>query len=188
MFCNLEERLAFHCGPALTGIKPSNIMSFKSEDYKRISEDLHNIEKSLIHRGIYFEVLFESQSHILIMVYQKKALEKCLKCEIGKSILSQQGYPDCENVYDYLFYLKKRILESNGEFPHEIGVFLGYPIEDVLGFIQHKGKSFKLNGYWKVYGDEKKASSMFQKYNECRSRLCNQIALGNTIQNVLGIA
>ena len=188
MFCNLDERVAFHCGPALTGIKPANLMSFKQEEYSKIKLDLDKIKHSLKSQDIFFETIFESENHILIMVYQKSALERCLKCEIGKQILLNQGYPNCNDIYSYISYLKKRVHDSNGEFPHEIGLFLGYPIEDVLGFIEHKGKAYKLNGYWKVYGDEKKASSMFQKYNECRKKLCSQIACGSSIQNVLGIA
>lgn len=188
MFCNLEERLVFHCGPAMTGIKPSNIMSFKYQEYLCIKDTLKNIENSLKRRGIFFETLFTSEAYVLIMIYKESVLETCLKCEVGKKILKEQGYPNCSNAYEYIEFLKKRIKDSNGEFPHEIGVFLGYPIEDIMGFIKHKGRDFKLNGYWKVYGDEKKASGMFQKYNECRKKLCNQIARGNTLQSILGIA
>ncbi len=39
------------------------------------------------------------------------------------------------------------------DFPHEIGVFLGYPLADVIGFIQNRGKNFTACGYWKVYTD-----------------------------------
>ena len=34
-------------------------------------------------------------------------------------------------------------LQENEGFPHEIGLFLGYPPEDVLGFIENKGEFFK---------------------------------------------
>lgn len=41
----------------------------------------------------------------------------------------------------------------NGEqqFPHEMGLLLGYPIEDVVGFMEHSGKEYLYSGYWKVY-------------------------------------
>ncbi len=29
----------------------------------------------------------------------------------------------------------------SGEFPHEIGLFLGYPLHDVIGFIFNRGKN-----------------------------------------------
>ena len=88
----------------------------------------------------------------------------------------------------YISYLKKRVSQCNGDFPHEIGVFLGYPVEDVTGFIKNKGKSFKLNGYWKVYGDEKKASHMFRRYTECRDSLCRKLSQGISLESALGLA
>ena len=47
-----------------------------------------------------------------------------------------------------------RRLQDEAEFPHEIGLFLSYPPEDVQGFIDHHARDFKLSGLWKVYGDE----------------------------------
>lgn len=43
-------------------------------------------------------------------------------------------------------------MEAVGDFPHEVGFFLGYPAEDVVGFIRNKGQNFKFCGRWKVYG------------------------------------
>lgn len=37
--------------------------------------------------------------------------------------------------------LAGRIQNAGGEFPHEIGLFLGYPLGDVKGFIKHKAKT-----------------------------------------------
>lgn len=60
----------------------------------------------------------------------------------------------------------KRLGESD-EFPHEIGLFLGYPVEDVKGFIENKASCAKCVGYWKVYGDEEKAQKLFNQYKKC---------------------
>lgn len=58
------------------------------------------------------------------------------------------------------------------EFPHEIGLFLSYPPEDVKGFINHRAGGFKCAGLWKVYGDEEKARSLFEKYKKCTEIYC----------------
>lgn len=58
-------------------------------------------------------------------------------------------------------------LSEGREFPHEIGLFLGYPIEDVKGFIENKAECAKCVGCWKVYGDEEKAQKAFDKYKKC---------------------
>ena len=63
--------------------------------------------------------------------------------------------------------LKSRIGENN-EFPHEIGIFLDYPLGDVIGFILNEGRNFKCVGCWKVYCDECACQKTFAKYKKCR--------------------
>ena len=58
-------------------------------------------------------------------------------------------------------------LEDNGEFPHEIGLFLGYPPEDVEGFIKNGAAGAKCVGTWKVYGDVETAQRRFAQYKKC---------------------
>ena len=83
--------------------------------------------------------------------------------------------------------LAQRCKGASG-FPHEIGVFLDYPVEDVKGFILHKGCGFKLCGYWKVYGDEEQARSTFKKYDKCRRYLCNKLGEGLDLYQILRIS
>ncbi len=53
-----------------------------------------------------------------------------------------------------------------------MGLFLSYPPEDVKGFIDHRANDFKCAGRWKVYGDEEKARSLFEKYRKCTEIYC----------------
>ena len=70
-----------------------------------------------------------------------------------------------------------------GEFPHEVGLFLGYPPEDVEGFIENKARSCKLTGYRKVYSDEEKAKN-FAKYSTFTRVYTEQYAGGKTIERL----
>ena len=74
--------------------------------------------------------------------------------------------------------LKERIRQLE-DFPHEIGLFLSYPIEDVLGFIENRGKNYILNGYWKVYGNEEEARKSFFKYRKCTD-IYHKLFMGGT--------
>ena len=76
--------------------------------------------------------------------------------------------------------LKSRIGENN-EFPHEIGIFLDYPLGDVSGFITNEGRNFKCVGCWKVYCNECEALKMFQKYHKCREVYRNLWAKGRSV-------
>ncbi|MDR0758852.1 MAG: DUF3793 family protein [Treponema sp.] len=71
--------------------------------------------------------------------------------------------------FGFLDRLKEQFTSS--QFPHEVGIFLGYPADDVLGFVEHNGQNYKLCGYWKVYGDVERAKACFRQYDECRERI-----------------
>ena len=55
------------------------------------------------------------------------------------------GVPDCDGMLRQL----SRRLCCEADFPHEIGVFLGYPLTDVVGFIENQGRNFTCCGCWK---------------------------------------
>ena len=75
-------------------------------------------------------------------------------------------------------------LSSGGEFPREIGLFLGYPPEDVEGFIRNKAECSKCCGHWKVYGDEHRARDLFNRYNQCTQAYCAQWMAGKSLEDL----
>ena len=62
--------------------------------------------------------------------------------------------------------LKER-LRTSACFPHEIGLFLGYPLPDVIGFIRNRGRNCKCCGFWKVYSNEWETRQLFEKFRKC---------------------
>lgn len=82
-----------------------------------------------------------------------------------------------------IVHLMDRLAAREG-FPHEIGLFLGYPPEDVRGFIENNAKCSKCVGAWKVYGDERAAKRLFAKYEKCTNVYVRQHANGNTIERL----
>ena len=102
-------------------------------------------------------------------------LERDLKENGAKQLLETYGYQSTDPGYA-LNRLAGR-LTSEGEFPHEIGLFLGYPLEDVQGFIQNHGKNSLCTGCWKVYGNLCEARKCFARFEKCRDiyrRLWNE--------------
>ena len=88
----------------------------------------------------------------MIYAYRPNALESDLTDQRARALLLKYGYVP-ENPNGCVVHLIHR-LRSEGEFPHEIGLFLSYPPEDVLGFICNRACNHKCVGCWKVYGDE----------------------------------
>ena len=102
-------------------------------------------------------------------------------CQAGIPVESRAGYgggfsiregyrlpeageaPDVGNMLTQL----SRKLCCSAEFPHEIGVFLGYPLGDVVGFIENRGKNFTCCGCWKSYGDPDAAQKHFDQLSKC---------------------
>lgn len=68
-------------------------------------------------------------------------------------------------------------------FPHEVGVVLGYPLEDVLGYM--RGASETCSGPWRSYGDARAAELRFMRI-ACSERACRErFASGLTLDRLL---
>lgn len=171
-----EKTVGYFCGPTLAGIKPSNIVSCYKEQMPDIKEKIVSWNEKLNEKGIYFEPLCECERRILLMVYRKDNMKKILeKTEIAE-FLKVYGYIDSKNLETCLCRLKQRI--SSCEFPHEIGVFLGYPISDIKGFINHRDEGCIFTGEWKVYGDAENARRIFSQYASCRKEIIRRLQSG----------
>lgn len=179
---NFEMKLAYHTAPSLYGIKASSLMKIKKDEYNEYLKGRTYTELSL--SGIKIRIVYEDKNSVL--VYNENLLEKHINKYEVREYLNLYGYKCCKSVSECLEKLSSRIKNENN-FPHEIGIFLGYPIEDVDGFIKNKGKKFKMCGFWKVYSDEEKAERTFRTYRNCRAYLCNKISNGADICEALGI-
>jgi hypothetical protein len=183
---NFEQKLAFHTAPALLGIKSANLISLKCGEFD-IDANVKHFNRRADSKGLRMKILCSCEKHTLVLVYSKNRLAKQLADPERKALLQTFGYDSAFTLEEYLEKLSERISESN-DFPHEIGLFLEYPIEDVVGFIENKGDNFKLCGYWKVYGNPEKARRTFDNYNKCRKFLCNKLSQGNDIYQALHIS
>lgn len=186
---NFERLLAFHGGPAMAGIKPANLISCSKETYTgtEIEGLLAYYNRKLNASGIFFEILCSCKTHTLLLVYRKSKLQAALLEQQTKWILRTAGYPDADDVMALLSHLKRRLAEQNG-FPHEIGLFLGYPPEDVLGFQIHKGQNYLLCGHWKVYSDPVQAQKRFACYDRCRKAVCRRVLEGRSLTQLFSVA
>ena len=107
-------------------------------------------------------------------------LETEAQFEKGFEIIKELGTTDTD-VQDFLNQIAAKI--AGGEsFPHEIGIILGYPPEDIEGFKRYKGRNFKCCGYWKVYGNAERAQKMFDAYTLCREKLMQALQNGVTLK------
>ncbi len=176
----MEDIIAYHCAPALAGIKPANIVNCQKNKISDIYARLENLSEELAQKGIFIEVLCDRDDALLLMVYRKKVLQSVLQNDDVRTFLASYGYKG--DVKEHLSLLKKRLKRSN--FPHEIGAFLGYPLHDIRGFIEHKDEGCVLYGEWRVYEKAEEARKLFYRFNACRKALSRRIMSGQTLSEV----
>ena len=120
------------------------------------------------------------ESRRLVYIYDRDLLDKTLSAADVRAFIARFGYDPSWSTDRCLDRLCERLTQS--DFPHEIGVFLGYPLEDVKGFINNCGQHCKYCGMWKVYGDVESAKAMFECYDRCRYRLWRELENGKPLR------
>lgn len=166
-----EQMLAFHCAPTLLSVKCANLFAVKQTELS-----ISDIEEYFSGRHASVRFLCRCSERALLYVYQKELLEMWLADERVLDFLEEYGYDRDLTTEQRLDILEQRI--SCTEFPHEIGIFLGYPVDDVIGFIENGGANYLFCGFWKVYSEPQKAKTEFEKYVYCRNYLCNRVNSG----------
>ena len=181
MGSRLERVLALHCSPALFGIKSSNLINCNLKDYPNLEEDILNLNNEFKDK-IGFNILSKENDHILLLVYKIKKLQETIFDSKNHQYLINNGYPNNYNLDDYLNCLKRRVIINN--FPHEIGVFLGYDLNDIIDFSKGNKKPIHV-GYWSVYSNIEEKIKLFNKFTKCREVVTNLVMQGKALESMI---
>lgn len=173
----LDQLLARHCAPVLAGIKVANLFSAD----RALCGQALAYNACCNPRGVYFTQLCGCGGRGLVLVYRRAWLAARLREPAVAGCLRAFGYPVEKGLAEQLAHLRARVQAAQDGFPHEVGAFLGYPLEDVVGFIRNRGRGCKLCGCWKVYGDVRRARRIFARYAACRARFCRRVAAGEPL-------
>lgn len=176
-YCKCTEQLSkiltFNLAPVLKDIKPAELVTLKNKCFLESWQQ----EKEIILKklGLGCRELLTTKDNIYLLFYKKELLEAFLQDDCCKQLLIENGY-NLTNVSleELLMKLSERLVEEC--FPHEIGLFLGYPVQDVKAFIDFGGKNYCACRYWKVYTDVESSLKKFQQIDEIRrsaARLLN---------------
>ena len=173
-----EELIVRHCAPTLANLKTGSLFVCPITDRASFFSSLRSLNELLVPKGLRALPLRIREYSALVYLYRPSRLKKDLENPAAIKILQDHGY-SC-----YGKCLPKLIerIRASEEFPHEIGLFLGYPPEDVQGFLDHR--PCKCSGCWKVYGDENKAKKTFDLYKKCERVYCQQLARGIDIKRL----
>ena len=177
-------RLAFQvvlqCAPFLKGLKVSCVISVDAVLYGGLAELFRDTE-------IAYSRLSSSEGKCLVLFYRPDELERYLNSPVIRGLIREYGYSDM-NLGEMIRRLAGRIEDFSKRgmgFPHEIGAFLGYPPDDVKGFIENEGKKYLMIGYWKVYSNLTGARMIFKEYDRAKDCAVNEFITGKSIREII---
>ena len=162
----LDQSLVAHCAPTLAGLKTGSLFTVLHLSGEALARQIELWDRRLGAKGVHLAVLRQGKRGTLLYVVRPERLEADLSAPCVVSFLRQHGYEDL-TAWGAVERLRQR-LAMDGTFPHEIGLFLSYPLEDVEGFVENRGRNCKCTGCWKVYGDEQQAQRQFSRYRKCQ--------------------
>jgi len=177
-----EKKIVQHCSPTLAGLKTGNIFRCAFESIEQLHSDIRMLNLRLTPKGLRIIPLRVCGGYAMLYVYRPSMLREDLANPEARLVLAEMGYTN-DVPEKCINHLMNR-LKDYDDFPHEIGLFLGYPPEDVRGFIENGAKDAKHVGYWKVYGDVDKAQKTFARFSKCNDIYRNKYAAGSSIDQL----
>ena len=181
-----EEIIIRHCSPTLAGLKTANMFACPFESNQEMCETLRDINKRLSVKGVRALPLRVKDGKALIYIFRPHKLKSDMEENLTRFLLEDMGYRT-DSIGSCLSKLAGKLNKSDS-FPHEIGLFLGYPPRDVLGFMLDKsGAGVQCKnciGCWKVYGNEDEAEKAFSRFKKCTRVYLEQYSKGSSIEKL----
>ena len=166
----LASFLALEAAEVLDEVKPANLVQLRNRR-QPCGRNLHQLWQThgallLSDSPLEALPLRRKDSGDLMLFFSPALLQAHLKQFETAAFLQQQGYQSAD-LQSALSELKRRF-QTNTEIPHEIGLFLGYPLKDVAGFMGYSDKPCTACRMWRIYGDPKASLALSDRYANCR--------------------
>ena len=178
---DIKTQMVLQCAPLFTGLKVSNLLIVPAKKGNLVREILGETE-------ICIRKLTEFKGRITYILFRRSALEAWISEEDNRRFLAESGYEGCslDSILNKIEHRYCTYVRENREFPHEIGILLGYPAEDVKGFVANEGRNCLCSGYWKVYEHPSEKKRLFQRFDQAKKTLLKAVSMGVEIQSVIG--
>lgn len=173
-------QMALQCAPLITGLKVSNLLIVSADKEEPVREVLNR-------SGISYYRLLVTADKITFLLFRRAQLERLLRRNEIRRFFARQGYGECSlgRILRTFQLRYETYMGTRQSFPHEMGLLLGYPLEDVRGFMENEGKYFLHAGYWKVYGNMPEKLKLFRKYEVAKETLLQLVAKGVVMEDII---
>ena len=161
---DLQTQLALQCAPLLMGIKMSNLLIVPNRNVL----DVYELFKDTC---ISVELIYMSEQKTMFLLYRREELDIYLESATTKEVMELFRIPGMTpvEIRRELIHRYEKYAEGNGMFPHEMGVLLGYPTEDVLGFIENQGKIISMRDTGKYIGNLMETKALLKSTTKLRN-------------------
>ena len=177
-----DTEIIRYCSPTIAGLKTASLFTTRCLDYEHLRRQILRINAKFCVNGLRLIPLSLHNGRALIYIYRESALAKDIARSTSRQILEKLGYTP-EDVSRSVCHLSKRIRE-NGDFPHEIGFFLGYPETDVISFMEGRN-DYVCTGVWKAYSHEEEARKTFSLSRKCTELYTRRLENGEPIDQLI---
>ena len=175
------ETLVRCAAPTMARLKTGNMFSCAFESREAMVEELRRFNLKLSPKGLRILPLRWREGRALLYLYRPKLLARDLQNPQAQKLLGECAYP-CGSANACIAKLIQRLKECD-TFPHEVGLFLGYPPADVEGFMRHS-EACKLCGLWKVYSDVASAEKQFDRCRRCTEIYMRRFSEGTPLERL----
>ena len=177
-----DETVVRLSAPALCGIKPACLFSLKGQASPAQVRKVQLWNRALQATGRRIVIIRRLEALVLFFVYDDAALRALVLNSGSSDYLCGKGYPTHKGFCAVLAELFGRLAHS-GLFPHEVGLFLGYPLADVIGF-ETRHTPCQYTGSWMVYRNVAAACQKMRMYRECSRRCCKLLDMGMDVPDI----
>ena len=181
---DIEVQMALQCAPFISGLKVSNLFIVHDEHLDYLISLLNEM-------NITWKILFHGKKKTTLLLYKAELLRRYFSDVRVKALMVEAGYKreivddeDIEMLMEIFCSRYQRDMKTKRQFPHEMGLFLGYPVEDVEGYLNNNGENSLYTGYWKVYENLDEKFRLFKSFEAAKENIIRFLAQGVSIKNI----
>ena len=179
---HLVHRIVRCTAATIAGRKPATLMNLSNANGGLL--DAWDICKAGIFTGseIEYYELKRTKRNAIVLFFSRNRLSEVLKKRSVKRFLQGCGYESGSIEYA-LRMLEHRYAASGC--PPEIGIFLGIPLKDVMGFMGLSSLENTKCGMWRVYGDPAASERMMDEYRSAKSAISGRLFAGEDPASII---
>lgn len=178
----LEQRLVYFCAPTLAGLKTAGLFNANGIADRDLQAEVTRLAPALSYCGLALRLFYKEGRAPLVYLYRQSDLARDLADPEIRAFL--QTYDYCLDTVDTALDDLEERIKTCPAFPHEVGVFLSYPLEDVKCFIAYGGNKCQLCGHWCAYSQTEAAQLCFNRYDQCSHSYRNLYRCGHRLADL----